>query len=160
MRLFMLYSLTYKMVYNHPIFWTWNTRLMFLVDACEILKMIMRDNKNNSILNVINTIGVLLFDKKWKDTIDQGWYKSMTKSTYTDDLYGLLKIIRDTNNHILEVEKEEWDRKAMENHISELYPTLAMWVYEALETYFSENRLLRVYFESSTVVGNWRWESR
>ncbi|GJR89255.1 hypothetical protein Tco_0213266 [Tanacetum coccineum] len=91
-------------------------RLMFPVDSCEVLKKLKKENKNSNILKEINGLGSILFPRKWANMIDKVWYGWMTKSKYTglenkskytDDVYGLLRIIGSINNHLLEAEWEE-----------------------------------------------------
>ncbi|GJX92939.1 serine/threonine-protein kinase/endoribonuclease IRE1b-like protein [Tanacetum coccineum] len=145
---------TYTTVYLHPIFWTWDRRLRFLVDSFEVLKMLQKENKNSNILRELNRLGYILFTRPWADMVDRTWYDSMTKSKYphdddseySDDVYGLLKIISNINNHLLQVEWEEWDRERMAYHISKLYPTLAMHIYMTLKLYFPRNKVLKVYY--------------
>ncbi|GJX70179.1 hypothetical protein Tco_0307350 [Tanacetum coccineum] len=54
--------LTYKVVYLHLIFWTWDRRFRFLVDSCEVLKQLKKENKNSNILRDINSLGRIALD--------------------------------------------------------------------------------------------------
>ncbi|GKD62531.1 hypothetical protein Tco_1300040, partial [Tanacetum coccineum] len=47
-------------------------RLRFLVDSCEVLKQLKKENKNSNILRDINSLGNILFTRTWADMIKLG----------------------------------------------------------------------------------------
>ncbi|GKA15505.1 hypothetical protein Tco_0695252 [Tanacetum coccineum] len=124
----------------------WLKRLTFLVDASEMLKQIKNHDPNSPQLHEINGLANVVFtNKEWNKDVNQDWYGARDRSALPKDVFGLLKLIRDTTGHLLELKKPDWDKKELLTHTTSQFPTLIMNVHQILKFHYRNYKIMKEY---------------
>ncbi|GJY24957.1 hypothetical protein Tco_0399683 [Tanacetum coccineum] len=73
-----------------------------------------REHNLSGITRDTNGSGSIWFykDKLWRHRISKDWYNARDRSTLLNDVFGPLKMIRDTNGHLLKLDEPNWDAAA------------------------------------------------
>ncbi|KAF7130810.1 hypothetical protein RHSIM_Rhsim10G0193500 [Rhododendron simsii] len=144
-------------VLNHPLFWDSDTRLWFLHDVSDRLKLEER-KANSDILKALESVSSLAFGTKWNRKMGRAFLKHIGKyRQYNyDSVHDLVRVVRNQLNHYSELPLEIQKilgpgNEGFDGYFRSRYPKLLMEVYKVMHQFCREEERLNKYFKGSVV---------
>ncbi|XP_058187193.1 serine/threonine-protein kinase/endoribonuclease IRE1a-like isoform X2 [Rhododendron vialii] len=144
-------------VLNHPLFWDSDTRLWFLHDVSDRLRLEER-KANSDILKALESVSSLAFGSKWNRKMESAFLNHIKKyRRYKyDSVRDLVRVVRNQLNHYLELPLEIQKilgpvNEGFDGYFRSRYPNLLMEVYKVMHQYCREEKGFNKYFKGSVV---------
>lgn len=138
----------------HPLFWSAETRLSFLLDSSDRVELEDRDENGSLLLKAIESTAPLTLAGRWDEKLeptflDNIWHYRRYKF---DSVRDLLRVIRNKRNHYRELPAEVQEilgpvPDGYEGYFRSRFPKLLIEVYKVMSIYCREDDEIKKYFE-------------
>lgn len=144
-------------VLNHPMFWTCEKRLSFLLDASDRVELEDRE-ADSELLKALESTASVALNGKWDEKMEAAFINNIGRyRRYKyDSIRDLLRVIRNKSHHYRELPQEIKELlgshpEGFENYFSSRFPKLLIEVYKVLCHYCKDEEFFRKYTENNVI---------
>lgn len=144
-------------VLHHPLFWSSERRLLFLIDASDRVELEDRVY-GSKLLKALESNAAVALDGKWDEKMETAFIKNIGhyRRYKFDSVRDLLRVIRNKSNHYRELPKEIQELlgpvpEGFDFYFSSRFPRLLIEIYKVLYNYCKEEKFFQKYIKGSLI---------